>query len=300
MKTDIDAVKAKVAKAQEQLEERLAALQTSDDWTATLERMAILGATSISRYSFRNIMLLTAQRPFIRQAATFNGWQQYGRSVKRGEKGLTVLRPRIIKKRDATGGQAEENIIAGFSYLTVFDLEQTEGEPLPPAIQAADVATPEGFEWTVERLRELVGTLPGIAGIPLRARNADDYCDVAGWFELRSHQIVVLTGESAQAHQLKTLLHEVAHAILHGDGERHVTATAEVEAESTAFVVAHALGLDTSSFSLPYVATWALSNGEKSPTKAVALVGERIRKAAVVIFGALFPSPAVELEEMAA
>ena len=49
MKANIDAVKAKVAKAQEQLEEKLAALQTSDDWRATLERMAILGATSINR-----------------------------------------------------------------------------------------------------------------------------------------------------------------------------------------------------------------------------------------------------------
>ena len=221
--------------------------------------------------------------------------------MKRGEKGLAVLRPRIVKKRDANAAGGEtENIVAGFSYLTVFDFEQTEGEPLPPAILPADVATPEGFEWTVEKLREMVETLPSIKGITLRARTSNDCSDVNGWYELRSHQIVVITGESTQAQLLKTLIHEVAHAVLHGDGERHATATAEVEAESTAFVVAHALGLDTSSFSLPYVATWALADGEKSPTKAVAMVGERIRRAAVVIFGALFPSPAAESEEMAA
>ena len=57
MKTNIDAVKAKVAKAQEQLEEKLAALQTSDDWKATLERMAILGATSINRYYAERLIM---------------------------------------------------------------------------------------------------------------------------------------------------------------------------------------------------------------------------------------------------
>lgn len=289
---NLDAVKAKIAKAQEQLETQLAALQTSDDWRHTLERMAILGPTSINRFSFRNILLLLAQRPSITHAATFNAWHAKGRHVKKGEKGLTVLRPRIVKEKgtDAQGAATERSKLAGFSYLTVFGLEQTDGEALPEPLRPQHIETPEGFGWTVDTLRDVVKSIPGVAGIALRHRGPGDHPQAAGWFDLMTHQIVVIVDETPPAQQLKTLLHEVAHAILHGDGEHHATPTAEVEAESTAFVAAHALGLDTAAYSLPYVATWALAGDEKQPTKAVAAAGERIRKAAGIILAALFPT----------
>ena len=241
-------------------------------------------------------MLLMAQRPAIRNAATFNAWQEHGRNVKRGEKGLTVLRPRIIKEKgaDTSGADIERSRVAGFSYLNVFDIEQTEGEAIPVGIRPQNVETPEGFGWTIETLRELVLTIKGVAGIELRGRLPGDPDHAAGWFDLGTHQIVVVLGESPPAQQLKTVLHEVAHAVLHGDGEHHATATAEVEAESTAFVVAHALDLDTSAYSLPYVATWALASNVKDPTRAVAAVGERVRKAAAVLLGALFPAESLE------
>lgn len=297
----IEAVKARVQKAQEQLDAQLAALQTSDDWRRTLERMAILGPVSINRFSFRNILLLLAQRPEVRHAATFNAWHAKGRHVKKGEKGLTVLRPRIVKEKgtDAQGAPTERQKLAGFSYLTVFGFEQTDGEPLPEPIRPQHIETPEGFGWTVDTLRELVKTIPGVAGITLRHRGPGDHPLAAGWFDLRTHQIVVILGETPPAQQLKTLLHEVAHAILHGDGEHHATPTAEVEAESTAFVAAHALGLDTAAYSLPYVATWALAGDEKEPTKAVAAAGERIRKAAGVILAALIPTAEQSADELA-
>lgn len=255
--TNLDAVKARIEKAQEQLQTQLAALQTSDDWKRTLEFMAILGPLSITRFSFRNFVLLLAQRPSIRHAATFNGWLARERHVKKGEKGLTVLRPRFIKERstDSDGTASERQKLAGFSYLTVFGLDQTDGQALPE---------------------------------PVRPQ-PDDNPTAGGWFHLQTHQIVVITGETSPAQQFKTLAHEVAHAILHGDGDHHARSTAEVEAESTAYVVAHALGLDTSSYSLPYVATWALAADEKEPTRVVALVGERVRKAASLILGVLFP-----------
>lgn len=287
----IEAVKEKVARAQEQLEAQLAALQTSDDWRRTLECMAILGPTSINRFSFRNLMLLLAQRPTVRNAATFNAWHRIGRHVRKGEKALTVLRPRIVKERSTNvqGATTESTRVAGFSYLTVFALEQTDGEPIPEPVRPQNLDTPEGWTWTVDAMRDLVKTLPGVAGITLRHRGAEDHPAAAGWYELRTREIVVILGETSPAQQLKTLMHEVAHSILHGDGEHHATPTAEVEAESTAFVVAHALGFDTSAYSLPYVATWALAGDQKQPTKAVAAAGERIRKAAGAILAVLVP-----------
>lgn len=304
--TKIEAVKAKIARAQQQLEAQLQALQTSDDWRRTLERMAILGPTSINRFSFRNIMLLIAQKPEVRHAATFNAWREKGRNVKRGEKGLTVLRPRIIKKESApsaSGAEAEaQTRLAGFSYLTVFDINQTEGEALPEQVQPKVIDTPEGFELTANTLREVVAALPGISGITLRAREATDPQSAGGWFDLQTHQIVVITGERSEerseAQHLKTLFHEVAHALLHGDGAHHAVPTAEVEAESTAFVVAHALGLDTASYSIPYVATWALAGDQKEPTRIVAAVGERIRKASATILNALGCAEVTEAEEL--
>lgn len=295
----IEGIQQKIAQAQERLEAQLAALQTSDDWRRTLERMAILGPASINRFSFRNILLLIAQRGDVRHAMTFNGWHQKGRHVKKGEKGLMVLRPRIVRERDATDG-TERNKLVGFSYLTVFAIEQTEGEPLPEPVRPQHIDTPEGFTWTVDTLRTLVSTLPGVAGITLRHRGPGDHPHAAGWYDLRTHAVVVITDETPPAQQLKTLLHEVAHAVLHGDGEHHATPTAEVEAESTAFVVAHALGLDTAAYSLPYVATWALAGNEEQPTKAVAQVGERVRNAAGTILGALFPATDDALTEAAA
>lgn len=300
--TNLDAVNAKIQKAQEQLAAGLAALQTSDDWRRTLERMALLGPVSIGRFSFRNIVLLLSQRPTITHAATFNGWRSRNRSVKKGEKAAVILRPRIVKEKttDSSGAQAERSKLIGFSYMTVFGLEQTEGEPLPEPVRPQHLDTPEGFGWTVDTLRSVVAAVPGVAGITLRHRGAGDPAGALGWFDLTTHQVVVLLGESSPATQLKTLLHEVAHAVLHGDGEHHATATAEVEAESTAFVVAHALGLDSSVYSLPYVATWATRTDEKEPTKAVAAVGERVRKAAAIILGALCPETQASDEEQAA
>lgn len=298
-KQSAEAIKAKVEHAQQQLEAQLQALQTSEDWKRTLERMAVLGRTSINRFSFNNILLLLSQRPETRHAATFNAWLKRGRYVRKGEKGLHVLKPRInlVRDTDAAGATTESRRLLGFSYLTVFALEQTEGEELPLAIEPCDFSAPEGFEWTVEQLREVVKTLPHVSSIELRPRQKGDYAGAAGWFHKVTHQIVVITGESSPAQTLSVLLHEVAHSILHGDGEHHATPTAEVEAESTAFVVAHALGLDTSSFSLPYVATWVGRSNEKNPTKAVSEVGERIRKAAALILSTLFPQDEESAEQ---
>ena len=300
MAQPIDATKDRIAQAQNQLMMQLESLQSSDDWKRTLERMAVLGPTGINRFSFRNILLLLAQRPSIRHAATFNAWKELGRNVTRGSKGLTVLRPRLVAVENAKA-EAEEtqaSKLVGFSYLNVFDLEQTEGAPIPEPIRPRNIDAPEGFGWTVDTLRSVVVTLPGVAGITLRQRVSSDHSTAAGWFDLTTHQIVVIVDESPLAQQLKTVLHEVAHAVLHGDGEHHATPTAEVEAESTAFVVAHALGLDTSVYSLPYVATWALAGGIKEPTRVVAAVGERVRKAAALMLAGLLPSPVTDVHEL--
>ena len=85
--------------------------------------------------------------------------------------------------------------MAGFSYLNVLDIEQTEGEAIPVGLRPQNVETPEGFGWTIETLRELVLTIKGVAGIELRGRLPGDPDHAAGWFD----QIVVVLSESPPA-----------------------------------------------------------------------------------------------------
>lgn len=291
MKTrDVEAAKAKVEAAQVLLEAQLAALKTGDDWKRALETMAVRGEQSIGRFSFRNQMLLRAQLPAITHAATFKTWKGIGRQVKKGSKALTVLRPRIIKKF-IPAENAERPVVIGYFSLPMFALEQTDGAPLTLASQPERIDTPEGFTHTVAQLRELAVTVKGVSGIEVRARRAGDSRSAEGWFNTRDKRIVVITGETSEAQQCATLFHELAHAILHGEADHHLYAVQEVEAESTAFVVAHAMGLDTSRFTLPYVTGWATSaDKDEKPTQQVARAGERIRGAANTILDALLPA----------
>lgn len=110
---------------------------------------------------------------------------------------------------------------------------------------------------------------------------------------------MVLTDAPPQQ-RFATLVLELAHAILHGEVNHHERPRKEVEAESSAFVVCHALGLDTSTFSLPYVASWA--NGD---VDEVASAGENVRRAALTILDALVgqddvETPEVDVAELAA
>lgn len=293
-----DVVNEKLEKAQAQLEAALTSLKSSDDWKAAMRRLAILGPLSVNRFSFRNLLLLAAQAPESRHVATFKAWLARDRHVRKGEKALTVLRPRIVPVAgvDDAGAPAKKSKLVGFSYMSVFALEQTDGAPLPEPMLPRRFDTPEGFAWTAQTLRELVAKLPGVGGIQLRPRQPGDLQHAAGWFHRVTTDIVVISGETSEAQQFKTLLHEVAHALLHGVEDHHSRPVQEVEAESTAFVVAHALGLDTASYSLPYVAQWALEGEGQDATKLVAAAGERIRKAAGAMLEALVPQTEATVE----
>ena len=285
---DVDQLKARVETAKAALDAQLNALLDTEAWTETLRSMAVLGRTSIARFSFRNLMLLVSQRPEIHHAATFQAWRALGRSVRKGEKAVHVLKPRFAKRATATQPADDANKqLVGFSVLPLFALEQTDGAPLEPAVVPRDFDEPNTFAHTVEQLRTAaLASCPHVEAIEVRARREGDSTGAYGWFNRATKSIVVLT-DTLPHQQFATLVHELAHAILHGDVDHHARARKEVEAESTAFVVCHALGLDTASFALPYVATWA--NGD---VEELAAAGENIRRASMVILDALQPPQA--------
>jgi antirestriction protein ArdC len=289
---------AKIDAAKAALTEGLKSLVTSDDWTAMLDSMARRGKFSPARFSFRNQILVECQRPGTSAVATFNRWHSIGRYVKKGEKGIAILQPQTWSRTEKNA-KGEDEKVAGifFKVLYTFAYDQTDGAPCPDGVLEG-VKLPEATgDAEIETLVKMAKGLDCVSEVEMRDRKPGDLTGAYGWFNRCTKGIVVVTGESREAAALfATLAHEVAHAILHGKdgGEHHDRAEKEVEAESTAYIVCKALGIDTGCFSFKYVAHWA-----KGDTKLVEQVGTRVAKAAAQILEAFEGAQEQAAEEAA-
>lgn len=220
-------------------------------------------------YSFRNIMLIQAQRPNASYVASFKRWKELGRSVRKGEKSLRILAPRIKKEKDEVTGSEETKLI-GFISCPVFDISQTEGEPLPIDDYRLQL---DGESDEAEII---------YAWVKLLAEEDDCMVEVAfanganGYYAPSSHRIVIDPKLSVN-HRAKTMVHEYVHSQLH----RTADSTAEERecvAEGTAFIVCSYFGLDTSDYSFEYVQGWSADDGE-----SLMKYGTTIQKAASAI-----------------
>jgi antirestriction protein ArdC len=216
--------------------------------------------------------------------ATFKSWIDAGRCVRKGEKSRAfILQPRPFKReRETAAGEVVQEGGMAFGTLAMFTLDQTDGEALPKLTGEIDPS--QDLPATFERLSQLAESLPCVSRVSVREGNVET--GPRGWFDRSDGSIVVIRQDNVPA-MVKTLVHEVAHAILHGETGHHDRAQNEVEAESAAFVVCHTIGLDTSEYSFPYVTSWA---GEGGPAKAIVAAGDAITRASGVILDALFPS----------
>ena len=216
------------------LTEQVKALRSSDRWARYLRAQS-----RFHRYSPRNVMLISMQRPEATSVAGFRTWQSLGRQVRKGERGIAILAP-MVRPADDEGAAR----LAGFRWVTVFDISQTTGEDLPEPVNLLTGQDPAG----------LLSRLHGVArSLGLEVTTDSLPPGVNG--ELRWGSSTVVLSELAEPLQsTKTLCHELAHFLLHRHhAERR---RAEIEAESTAFVVLGALGVDTSPYSAGYVASW--------------------------------------------
>lgn len=201
-------------------------------------------------YSFRNVLLIAMQRPDAARVAGYRKWQELGRQVRKGEKGITILVPHIVKDRDKVNeeGTPTEKLV-GFGTGYVFDIAQTEGKALPaPPI-------PETLSSESERSMALSRALERYAARSGALVERDPAFPANGAYFPDAKRIVVnadLPGDQAT----KTLAHEVAHFVAAHD-RAIPRADAETVAESAAFVVLHHFGLDSGRYTFPYVAAWA-------------------------------------------
>jgi len=265
----------------EQLSATVETLVTSEDWQAML---AV--AARFHRYSASNVMLILAQRPTATRVAGYKRWQSMGRQVRKGERSIAILAPCVYRRRPVDEREAETHpalakVLRGFTVAHVFDVDQTEGEPL------ADVR-PELLDGAgVDGLWDGLAALVGAAAFTLERGD----CSGANGRTDYGARTVRVRDDVAPAQAAKTLAHELGHVLLH-DASRVNSGRelAEVEAESVAYVVCQAVGLDTAGYSLPYVAHW--SNGAAPLVRTTA---ERVVTAARQILDGLgFADPAAE------
>jgi antirestriction protein ArdC len=228
--------------------------QALDDLTAALDAgksdalMTYLAAMGrFHDYSFGNVMLIVTQKPQATHVAGFQAWKRLGRFVRMGEKGVVIIAPMVITTKDDSG-QAEAKKVLRFKAVHVFDVSQTEGEPLPEF--ACVGGDPNGH---TDRLKSFVAA----QGITL------EVAETLGGARGRSlgGRIELLAG-LAPAEEFSVLTHELAHEMLHKGERRAETSKTvrETEAEAVAFVVCQAIGLATGTHASDYI---QLYNGNK-------------------------------------
>lgn len=251
----------------ERLEQGVKDIFTSEMYTTYLRTMA-----KFHNYSFNNTLLIAMQRPDATLVAGFNAWKnKFNRYVIKGEKGIQIIAPAPIKEVEErekidkdTGlavlnenGEPEmervEYVVPRFRVTTVFDISQTDGEPIP-SLEVNELTA------SVKDYALLTAAIEQVSPVPMRFDEIEG--DAKGYYSDADKEICIRVG-MGESQTIKTMIHEVAHAMLHNsdfmkkNGEEKDRLTKETEAESIAFTVCSALGIDTSDYSFPYVASWA-------------------------------------------
>jgi antirestriction protein ArdC len=202
-------------------------------------------------------MLIAMQCPHATHVAGFRKWQELGRQVRKGEKAIKILgySTKKITKTDPVTGEEVEDRVKRFPVLSVFDVTQTDGEPVPS--NAYQLPTGEGPAGMLDRLSAwLRGEGWTLRELPLGGM-------MEGYTDHQRRIIATETGLEPAA-RLVVLLHEAAHALLHENDADYVThrGVCETEAESTAYVIANLIGMDVDASSVSYVAGWAKADRE--------------------------------------
>lgn len=234
--------------ALQNIEETLHSLTTDARWMSFLQVMS-----RFHRYSVNNMALIFMQNPQATYVKGYRAWQALGRQVQRGSQGLTIIAP-IIKKSQDKEKCEQEPQVAGFRTATVFDIDQTVGQPvrgLPEVLQTADYP----------------GLLDDVHhAIPFPVVRSKTLGPANGRFVIES-RVIEIAQSLRPDMQIKTLLHEWAHG-LRPESSALPRDREELVAESAAFVACKHFGLDTRSYSISYLASWSHGDPEKLRTLA--------------------------------
>ena len=238
------------------LKEGIKEFLDSDKYRDYLTKMS-----QLNNYSNRNLRLILAQNPEARQVASFKQWKEnFGRYVKKGEKALRIFKPMTKIKKDENNQpildkNGKPETVTFFGLVPVFDVSQTEGKEMPKAAEVKEQLTDLDYA-------NLYRALMAIAkenDVSVRFEEMEN--TKHGYYSVPENQIVLRSNEMNKAQIIKTFLHEMAHAELHHadnpQKENLTRSTAELQAESVAYVVSSYYGIDTSEYSFNYLSGWS-------------------------------------------
>ena len=238
------------------LKEGIKEFLDSDKYKDYLTKMS-----QLNNYSNRNLRLILAQNPEARQVASFKQWKEnFGRYVKKGEKALRIFKPMTKIKKDENNQpildkNGKPETVTFFGLVPVFDVSQTEGKEMPKAAEVKEQLTDLDYA-------NLYRALMAIAkenDVSVRFEEMEN--NKHGYYSVPENQIVLRSNEMNKAQIIKTFLHEMAHAELHHadnpQKENLTRSTAELQAESVAYVVSSYYGIDTSEYSFNYLSGWS-------------------------------------------
>ena len=265
--------KQRVQELTDKLEQGLQDLFNSDSYCNYLSTMS-----KFHNYSFNNTLLIAMQKPDATLVAGYKAWQKnFERHVNKGEKAIRILAPapyKIKEERDKIdpvtqellldkdGNPQKEEVeitIPAFRAVSVFDVAQTDGKPIPELAAKELLSDVEGYQ-------DMIRAVEAISPVPIELEEIAG--DSKGYYDREAKRIAVQENMS-ESQTLKTMIHEVAHSKLHSkeveqdEQMRKDRNTKEVEAESIAYTVCQHFGVDTSDYSFGYIAGWSSGRDTK-------------------------------------
>lgn len=281
--------RAQAEALQQQITDQVENLRDSDAWEDFLNF-----AQHFHSYSLNNLLLIFGQNPNASAVAGFRKWQELNRQVRKGEKALKIfgygekkMTEDEIKEAEAKNIEMKRNrkgepVKIYFPMLSVFDISQTDLiEPTQP--DPSNLAQ----QLTGEDTKGIADAAKGhITGQGWTVTTEHITTGANGYTTTDGTKQIVIHDDLSPAQTAKTMIHEVAHAIMHADityadyiAHRGIR---ETEAESVAYIVAGTLGLDTSAYSVGYVAQWS-----ECDTELIKATAERVIKASHQIIDAI-------------
>lgn len=216
-------------------------------------------------YSFTNTLLIYIQCRTATKVAGIKTWNSLGRKVKKGSKGIAIYAPMFKKLDDLNVGSNEDiselseltatRKLVGFRIVYVYDVSQTEGDPLPSMPDAPDTVVSSG-----SCPETLYNRLLSVAPVPVIMKDTEYMGNKLGYYAPMEDKIYLLS-DADKVTQVTTLLHEVAHCIAYKHNEHTISKRerpkAEVIAEAVAYVVAKHYDIDCSGHAIRYIAAWS-------------------------------------------
>lgn len=275
----------KIKAALERIDNSLAAINTDEDWIHFLCFQA-----QFYNYSFGNAMLIFSQNPNATYVKGYKAWNQLGRYVKKGSKGLAILAPCIRKVEvfkepenknlyhDEEAEKEIKKVVSGFRIAYVYDIADTDGDDsMLPVLVTGLAGNGEQEKEIYERLLNVISKEHCVQEVSGTASK--------GSFNLET-EVISIRGDLEYLQKIKTLLHEYAHLLdfqMHPEDDISRNRR-ELIAESVAFIVSLRLGLDTSRYSMSYIKSWLKDKEE------LKIIADSVQKIAYTIITELAES----------